>query len=102
MGLLDIRHFGAAFLDLLASCDLEIGFVDTILESLAGEVVPPADPRVLQLLAAAGHPELAAVYERTRSPATPPASGKPRGSSSHDGHTVSGETGLDGDVSNDR
>jgi hypothetical protein len=75
------RARNATLPDLLASCDLEIGVMDIILESLAGEVVPPADPRVLQLLAAAGQPELAAVYERTRSPAMPPASGIPRGSS---------------------
>ena len=49
---------------------------------------------------------LAAVYARTRTPATPPpATDRPRGSS-HDGHTSSGDT--DGDVevdvdgSNDR
>jgi hypothetical protein len=96
------RARNAALLDLLASCDLEIGAVDTILESLAAEVVPPADPRVLQLLAAADQPELVAVYALTRTPATPPpATDLPRGSS-HDGHTLSGDTRTDADVSNDR
>ena len=88
-------------LDLLAISDLEIGAVDTIIESLAAEVVAPADPRVLQLLGAAGQPELAAIYARTRTPA-PPAADGPRGGS-HDCHTSSGgDTGRDGDVSNDR
>ena len=83
-------------LDLLAICDLEIGAVDTIIESLAAEVVPPADPRLLQLLGAANQPELAAIYARTRTPAAPPyGTDGPRGSS-HDRHTSSGDT--DGDV----
>ena len=93
------RVRNGALLDLLASCDLEIGAVDIILESLAGEVVPPVDPRVLQLLAAAGQPVLAAVYARTRTPATPPpATDIPRGSS-RDGHTSSGD--ADGDTEAD-
>ena len=66
----------------------------------------PPIPRVLQLLAAAGQPELAAVYARTRTPATPPpATDMPRGSS-HDGHTSSGDAdgAVEVDVygSNDR
>ena len=86
-------------LDLLAISDLEIGALDTIIESLAAEAVPPADPRVLQLLGAAGQPELAAVYARTRTPATPPpATDIPRGSS-RDGHTSSGD--ADGDTEAD-
>ena len=88
------RARNAALLDLLAICDLEIGAVDTILESLAAEVVPPADPRLLQLLGAAGQPELAALYARTRTP--PPATDGPRGSS-HDRHTSSGDTDRDVD-----
>ena len=40
------RARNAALLNLLASCDLEIDAVDTILESLAAKVVLPADPRV--------------------------------------------------------
>ena len=67
------RARNAALLDLLAISDLEIGAVDTILESLAAEVVAPADPRVLQLLGAAGQSELVALYARTRTPAPPPA-----------------------------
>jgi hypothetical protein len=94
------RARNAALLDLLAISDLEIGAVDTILESLAAEVVAPADPRVLQLLGAAGQPELVALYARTRTPAPLPGTDGPRGSS-HDCHTSSGDTGRDGDVSND-
>ena len=90
------RARNAPLLDLLAICDLEIGAVDTIIESLAAEVVPPADPRLLQLLGAADQPELAAIYARTRTPAAPPyGTDGPRGSS-HDRHTSSGDT--DGDV----
>jgi hypothetical protein len=76
------RARNAALLDLLTSCDVEIGAVDIILESLAAEILPPADPRVLELLGAAGQPELAAVYARTRTPAPPrPATDIPGGSS---------------------
>jgi hypothetical protein len=55
------RARNAPLLDLLAISDLEIGAVDIIIESLAAEAVPPADPLVLQLLGAAGQPELAAL-----------------------------------------
>ena len=83
------RARNAALLDLLASCDLEIGAVDTIIESPAREASRRRPPGI-QLLAAAGQPELAAVYARTHTPATPPpATDIPRGSS-HDGHTSSG------------
>ena len=91
------RARNAALLDLLAICDLEIG-ADTIVVSLAAEVVPPADPRVLQLLGAAGQPELAALYARTRTPAAPLPDHRRASRQQPDCHTSSGDTGLDGDV----
>jgi hypothetical protein len=93
------RARNAPLLDLLAICDLEIGAVDTIIESLAAEVVPAADPRVLQLLGAAGQPEVAALYARTRTPAAPPPATDRSRDSSQDCHTSSGDT--DGDVEMD-
>lgn len=65
------RARNATLLDLVAVSDLEISAVDTIVESLAAETVPPADPAVLQLLDEAGQPELTTLYARTHTPAEP-------------------------------
>jgi hypothetical protein len=92
-------------LDLLAISDLEIGAIGTIIESLAAEVVPPADPQVLELLDEGGQPELAALDTQTHTPDEPQtATNRPRGRS-HDGHSSSGDTdddpAADADGSND-
>lgn len=55
-------------LDLLAASDLSLGALDQVLESLAAEVVPPADLVVLNLLREPGQSDLAAVYARTHAP----------------------------------
>ena len=61
-----------------------------------------------QLLGAAGQPELAALYARTRTPAAPPPDHRRASRQQPDCLTSSGDTGLDGDVevdvegSNDR
>lgn len=87
---------------MLAICDLEIGTVETIIESLAAE---SSRPRTRGYFSYWARRASLSWWLFTRGPVPPAAAPSgtdgPRGSS-HDGHTSSGDAGLEGDVSNDR
>lgn len=63
------RH--SEFLDRIARSRVPLEAVDTIVDSINAEAVPPADPMVILLLRTAGETRLADVYEAAHDP--PPA-----------------------------
>ncbi|MCK9877851.1 hypothetical protein MXD59_19065 [Frankia sp. Ag45/Mut15] len=53
------------FLERLAQIPMPAAAIDQILESINAELLPPADPRVISLLEAAGADDLGVYYRRT-------------------------------------